>query len=295
MSRSRRTAAIVRAIVLTFVINLAVALAKISVGLLTGLLSVTASGFESLLDTTNNVIGFAAMHQAKRAPDADHPYGHRKYETFAALIVAFMMFLAGTHIFLAAVHRLREGFAPEVGFWPYAAMGLSMLANLFVIGYEGSLGRKLKSEFLRADAAHTATDFLSSIVVLIAIFCVNFGAYWADLAAACVVVLVIVWVGFRLIRGAFSILVDSAQIESRAIEDCAMSVEGICSVHNVRSRGTPDSVAVDLHVKVNPELTVEEGHSLSHDVKKCIIRDFPEVVDVIIHVEPYYGSDECVL
>ena len=278
---------------LTFVINLAVALAKISVGLLTGLLSVTASGFESLLDTTNNVIGFAAMHQAKRAPDADHPYGHRKYETFAALIVAFMMFLAGTHIFLAAMNRFREGFTPQAGFWPYAAMGISMLANIFVIKYEGSLGRKHKSEFLTADAAHTATDFLSSAVVLIAIFCVSLGVPWADLAAACVVVLVIVWVGFRLIRGTFSILVDSAQMDPRVLTDCALSVDGIRSVHNVRSRGTPDSVAVDLHVKVNPDLTVEEGHGLSHKVKDCITRDFPEVVDVVVHLEPYHGGDEC--
>ena len=286
MSRSQRTTAIIRAIVVTFVINLAVSLTKISVGMLTGLLSVTASGFESLLDTTNNVIGFTAMRQAKRAPDADHPYGHRKYETFAALIVAFMMFLAGTHIFLAAVHRFREGFTPQTGFWPYAAMGISMLANIFVIRYEGSLGRKHKSEFLTADAAHTATDFLSSAIVLIAVLCVSFGLPWADLAAACVVVLVIVWVGFRLIRGTFSILMDSAQMDPEVIADCALSVDGICSVHNVRSRGTPDAVAVDLHVKVQPDLTVEEGHRLSHTVKDCIVRELPEVVDVVIHIEP---------
>lgn len=287
MSRSQRTTAIIRAIVVTFVINLAVAMTKISVGLLTGLLSVTASGFESLLDTTNNVIGFTAMRQAKRAPDADHPYGHRKYETFAALVVAFMMFLAGTHIFLAAMNRFREGFTPQTGFWPFAAMGVSMLANLFVIKYEGSLGRKHKSEFLTADAAHTATDFLSSAIVLIAIFCVSLGVPWADLAAACVVVLVIVWVGFRLIRGTFSILVDSAQLDPQVIADCALRVDGIYSVHNVRSRGTPDAVAVDLHVKVKPDLTVEEGHRLSHSVKDCISRELPEVVDVVIHIEPF--------
>lgn len=271
----------------TFVINLTVALTKISVGLLTGLLSVTASGFESLLDTTNNVIGFTAMRQAKREPDADHPYGHRKYETFAALIVAFMMFLAGTHIFLAAMHRFREGFTPQTGFWPYAAMGVSMLANIFVIKYEGSLGRKHKSEFLTADAAHTATDFLSSAVVLIAILCVSLGLPWADLAAACVVVLVIVWVGFRLIRSSFTILVDSAQLDPQAIADCALGLDGVYSVHNVRSRGTPDAVAVDLHVKVQPDLTVEEGHRLSHSVKDCIVSALPEVVDVVIHIEPY--------
>ena len=287
MSRSERATAIIRAIVVTFVINLAVALTKISVGLLTGLLSVTASGFESLLDTTNNVIGFTAMRQAKRAPDADHPYGHRKYETFAALIVAFMMFLAGTHIFLAAMNRFREEFTPQTGFWPYAAMGISMLANLFVIKYEGSLGRKHKSEFLTADAAHTSTDFLSSAVVLIAIFCVSLGLPWADLAAACVVVLVIVWVGFRLIRSSFTILVDSAQLDPQVIVDCALEVDGVCSVHNVRSRGTPDAIAVDLHVKVQPDLTVEEGHRLSHSVKDCISRELPEVVDVVIHIEPF--------
>jgi divalent metal cation (Fe/Co/Zn/Cd) transporter len=106
-----------------------------------------------------------------------------------------------------------------------------------------------------------------------------------------VVVLVIVWVGFRLIRSSFTILVDSAQLDPQVITDCALEVDGVCSVHNVRSRGTPDAIAVDLHVKVKPELSVEEGHRLSHSVKDCIICELPEVVDVVIHVEPC-GQDE---
>ncbi len=295
MHRTQRATIIIRAIAITFAANLLVAVTKIVIGLATGLLSVTASGFESLLDTANNVIGFIAMRQSSRAPDADHPYGHRKFETFAALVVAFMMFLAGTHIFLAAMHRFKSGFLPETGFWPYAAMGFSLLVNALVITYEGRLGRKYNSEFLRADAAHTATDFFSSIVVLIAIFCVGIGAAWADLAAAIIVVLVIAWVGFNLIRQAFSVLIDSAQIDPEVITNCAMGVDGVCSVHEVRSRGTPDSVSIDLHVKVAPKLTVEEGHALSHLVKDCILRALPEVVDVVVHLEPFHGDDECVL
>ena len=295
MLPSGRAAVILRVIIITFFANLLVAAAKVAVGFLTGLLSVTASGFESLLDTLNNLIGLVAVGQSRRRPDAFHPYGHRKFETFAALMVAFMMFFAGTHIFLAALHRVRAGFSPETGFWPYAVMALSMLVNIFVIGYEGSLGRKLRSEFLRADAAHTATDFLSSVIVLLAIICVGLGAVWVDIAAASVVVLIIFWVGFGLIRGAFSILIDSVQLDPRRIENCAMSVPGVRSVHRVRSRGTPDAVMVDLHVKVAPELTVEAGHRLSHRVKDCIVQEFPEAVDVVVHLEPHYGDEECIL
>jgi len=286
MPQSIRSRAVVRAIVTTFCANLVVAGSKIAVGLSTGLLSVTASGFESLLDTLNNVFGYIAMILSQRAPDREHPYGHRKFETFAAMMVAFLMFLAGTHIFLAAVRRLREGVELEPSLWAYGAMALSIAVNVFVIAYESRVGRKYKSEFLVADAAHTSTDLFSSLLVIAAIGFVSAGMQWADLAAAVVVVLIIAWVGFRLIREAFHILTDTAQVDEEEVLRCAISVPGVAEVHNIRSRGTPDAVLVDLHIKVAPSMTVEEGHALSHEVKDCIIRELPAVVDVVVHLEP---------
>jgi cation diffusion facilitator family transporter len=288
--QSIRSQAVLKAIALTFVANLLVASTKIVVGLATGLLSVTASGFESLLDTLNNVFGFAALKLSQRAPDHDHPYGHRKFETFAAVMVAFLMFLAGTHIFLAAVRRLHEGFSPETSTWAYGVMILSIVVNIFVITYENRVGRKFKSEFLMADAAHTSTDLFSSLLVIMAIGFVAAGLAWADLAAAVAVVLIIAWVGFRLIRDAFLILTDSAQLDPKEILRCATSVAGVLEVHNIRSRGTPDAVLVDLHIKVEPTMSVQEGHTLSHAVKDCIIHELPEVVDVVVHLEPATDS-----
>lgn len=292
MGHSIRSRAVLRAIAITFFANLLVASTKIVVGLATGLLSVTASGFESLLDTLNNVFGFTALKLSQRAPDRDHPYGHRKFETFAALMVAFLMFLAGTHIFLAAVRRLREGFTPDTSIWAYSVMVLSIAVNIFVITYENRIGRKFKSEFLVADAAHTSTDLFSSLLVIMAIGFVSAGLTWADLAAAVAVVLIIAWVGFRLIRDAFQILTDTAQISPVEIHRCAASVAGVREIHKIRSRGTPDAVWVDLHIKVQPTMTVQEGHSLSHAVKDCIIHELPEVVDVVVHLEPWAGPTD---
>jgi cation diffusion facilitator family transporter len=279
-----------RVLVLTLVLNLFVSSTKIVIGMLTGLLSVTASGFESLLDSSNNIVGFITLSMAKHGPDERHPYGHRKFETLAALLIAVMLLIAGSQIFIAALRRLHEAPQHQESFWAFVAMAVSIGVNIIVIAYEVRMGKKHSSEFLLTDAAHTSTDLLSSIVVIVGVIGVRFGYPMADAYAAFIIVAVIGWTGLHLIREALNILSDSARIDPKIIEDCAAKVEGVIAVHNIRSRGTPDHIAVDMHVKVKPEMTVEEGHDLSHRVIDCITQEYPQVVDVVVHVEPYHPT-----
>ncbi len=191
---------------------------------------------------------------------------------------------------MAALKRLHEVVPPQSSFWAFVAMGVSIAVNIIVITYELKMGKKHSSEFLLTDAAHTSTDLFSSMVVIAGVVGVYLGFPRADAYAAFIIVAVIAWTGFHLIREAMNILSDSARIDIKAIEECAMKIGGVLGVHNIRSRGTPDSIAVDLHVKVDPKMTVEDGHKLSHAVKDCIIREYAHVVDVVVHLEPYYAT-----
>jgi len=286
-SRARR---ILTVVTLTFVANLFVAAVKIGAGLLLGLMALTASGLESLLDATNNIVGFVGVSLSARRADLRHPYGHRKFETFVALIIAFMMFLAGTQIILSGIERLKGGSVPEVSQGAYFAIIFSMLASLVVSFTEWRFGRIYLSEFLLADAAHTLTDFFASAVVLVSIVLVSAGMLWADFAAAIAVVAIIFFVGFKIIREAFTILVDTTQIDPRKVEFCCIQVNGVKAVHKIRSRGTPDAVKVDLHIKVKSDLPISEANALSHEVKDKLMKEFTQVDDVIVHIEPWYGS-----
>ena len=281
-----------RVLVMTLALNLLVSGTKIIIGLATGLISVTASGFESLLDSSNTIVGFITLNMAKHGPDERHPYGHRKFETLAALLIAVMLLFAGSQIFMAALRRLHEAAPSQNSIWAFVAMGVSIAVNIVVISYELKMGRKYSSEFLLTDAAHTSTDLFSSMVVITGVVGVKLGFPRADAFAAFVIVAVIAWTGFHLIREAMNILSDTARINVKAVEDCALKVGGVLGVHNIRSRGTPDSIAVDLHVKVNPKMTVEDGHKLSHRVKDCIMQEHAHVVDVVVHLEPYYPAPE---
>lgn len=273
---------------MTFIANLLVALGKMAVGLSLGLMALTASGFESLLDASNNVVGYVAVKLSAREADKKHPYGHRKFETFVALIVAFMMFIAGTQIFIEGVQRIKGGSIPQVSGIAFVAIITSMIVSLSVSLVEWRCGKLYQSEFLLADAAHTLTDFFSSFIVLTSLALVSIGIIWADFVAAMVVVIIILLIGFRIIREAFTILVDTSQIDPELLADCCYTVQGVKGVHKIRSRGTPDAVKVDLHIKVERNLSVETAHDLSHRVKQKIMKDFPEVDDVIVHIEPWH-------
>lgn len=290
MASDTRARKILIVVALTFVANLFVATVKIVAGLMLGLMALTASGFESLIDATNNIVGFTVIGLSAQGADKHHPYGHRKFETFVAVIVAFMMFLAGTQIFLEGVQRLAGGNEPEVGQIAYVAIIMSMLTSLIVATTEWRFGKIYHSEFLLADAAHTLTDFFASLVVLLSIILVSAGALWADFSAALVVVAIIFYIGVKIIREAFTILVDTSRLETSLVEFVCLQVDGVKAVHKIRSRGTPDAVKVDLHIKVQRDLPVEDAHSLSHRVKDRLIAEFPQIDDVIVHIEPWYGS-----
>ena len=151
------------------VLNLAVAAAKIALGLATGAISILSDGLHSATDSASNIVGLVGVRLASRPPDEDHPYGHRKFETMASIGILLFLLLALFEILETAIGRLRAGGAPQVSLGAFAVMGATLVVNIAVAAYERREARRLQSEVLLADAHHTTSDVLTSCTVIVAL------------------------------------------------------------------------------------------------------------------------------
>ena len=282
--------AVRRILIVIFVLNIITALAKGIYGLYTDALSMSADGLHSLFDSTANIIGLVGISIAARPPDRDHPYGHGKYESFAAIGIAILLFASCLQLVLAAVDRLQNGSVPDVTRLSFAIMALTLIINIGVSSYEYILGRRLKSSILVADSLHTRSDVYASVGVMLGLVAVRMGYPLADPLIALFICLLIVHTGLEIIRESSTALLDRAAIDEQVIVDLARSVEGVCSCHAVRTRGMAEEIYVDLHIGVEASLPMDQAHAVGEDVERAIKRSIPEVRDVVVHLEP---RDHC--
>jgi cation diffusion facilitator family transporter len=290
-----RVDAIRRVLWIILILNFMVAFAKLGYGVFTHSVSMTADGFHSMSDGTSNIIGLLGMAIAVRPADRDHPYGHSKYETFASAVIGVMLLLAAWRVGSSAIERLMNPGEPlTVDALSFVVMFVTLAVNIFVARYERAVGKRLGSEILVADSSHTSSDILVSIGVIIGLVFVKLGFPIADPLIGLVVAGFIVAAAWSVFRSANETLADRARIAPAAVKDVALKVEGVLGVHNVRTRGPASEVYVDLHVQVDPTVTVAEGHATAERVEKAICDEIEQVADVIAHLEPLdaYQSDK---
>lgn len=266
--------------------NLAVAGAKLVFGYATGAVSIISDGYHSLADGASNVMGLIGLRIAGKPPDADHPYGHRKFETLAAAGIFVFLLLVVIEVVETAVTRLRTGTAPQVSVYSYAVMAVSVAVNLWVVRYESGEGRRLHSELLIADAAHTRSDVWTSVAVLISLAAVRLGYPTLDALGAILVAGFIARTGYQIGMETSGILADRVVLDEEQIRGVVMSVPDVLGCHQIRTRGTYDHTFLDLHVWFAQDTTLFEAHRLSHVVKDRLMETFPQIADAIIHIEP---------
>ena len=272
-------------------LNLIVALAKLVYGMRSGAIAITADGLHSVLDASSNVLGLVGMSIARRPPDDNHPYGHRKYETFAALGIAAMLFFGCYEIVAAAVERLGHPRLSKVSPVGIGVMLATLAVNLFVIRTEQREGERLGSELLLADAAQTRSDAVASLIVLGSFVAIWLGIGWADVAAAGLIVVFILRAGIGILKTTLSTLSDERRIEPALVEQVALEEPGVMEAHNVRSRGPADDIHLDLHVLVDPRMAIASAHEVGHRVEQRLRDRWPGLTDVVVHVEPALESE----
>jgi cation diffusion facilitator family transporter len=267
-------------------LNLAVALAKIALGYYTGAVSIISDGFHSLTDTASNVVALVGVSVARRPPDADHPYGHRKYETMASLGILVFLVVVLVEVLSAAADRLVNGGTPRVFPEGIALMTATLIVNLFVVSYELREGRRLNSEVLRADAKHTRSDVLTTGAVLGALLGVWWGYPLLDPMAALLVAGFIGQACWSIAQEASRILGDQIVIAERDVRTVVQSVPGVIGCEKIRTRGSADYAFLDLHLWLDGNMALKDAHSASHVVKDRLMTKFPQLADVVIHIEP---------
>ena len=268
-------------------LNLFVALAKLVWGTISGSVAMQADGFHSMFDGVSNVVGLVGMGLASRPADRDHPYGHGKYETYASAAIGAMLVFAAYRVGSAAFERLLgEGPPPEVTAISFVVMIGTLLINLAVTAWERSAGRRLGSSILVADASHTASDAFVSIGVMIGLLFVRLGYPKADAVTALIVSAVIVFTAWRVFKEASVTLSDAARIPASDICDVVLGVPGVLGCHHVRTRGSEAEVYVDLHIQVDAQRTVADGHEIAEATERAVADRFEQVADVIVHLEP---------
>ena len=268
------------------VLNFAVAAAKIALGLTTGAVSVLSDGFHSLTDTASNVVAIIGVRIAGTPPDADHPYGHRKFETMASVGILLFLLLVLIEVLTAAWNRFQDGGEPAITTMTFVVMGGTFMVNLFVVFYERAAAARLRSEVLLADAHHTLSDLLTSATVTAALIGVRYGYAWLDPAAALVVAVFIGYACWEIFQSTTGILADRIVIPEEGIRAVVTSVPEVLGSHHIRTRGSADFVFLDLHVWMDPAMPLERAHTLSHVVKDRLMARFPQIKDAIIHIEP---------
>lgn len=286
LSVADRNDAIRRVLVGLLVANIAVVIIKFVVGWGTGSLAVAGDAIHSSVDALNNVLGLAVMRVAAKGPDDEHPYGHAKFESLGALLILVFLSVTIFELMKGAVARLTGPDRPlVVDTVQVILLSVTLLVNIWVSWYETRAGRRLKSELLLADAAHTRVDVIITIAVLIGLYMSRVGQVWADSVLAIVVSLLIGRVGFQILKRSMPALVDERALDRTDIQGVAERVPGVKSAYAIRSRTAAAIRFAELTIAVDGQENVAAAHRIADAVEEQLRRTL-DVQEVVVHVEP---------
>lgn len=274
----------------SLLVNVFLAVTKIAVGIVGNAHALVADGIESTVDIISSLIVWSGLRISARPPDDDHPYGHGKAESIAAVAAALLLFGAAALIAVQSIREIRTPHhAPE---WYTVVVLVGIVAlkeTMFRLVLRA--GEEMDSQALRSDAWHHRSDALTSVAAFVGISIALIGGEGYEIAddiaalAACAVIVVN---AARLLRPAMDEVMDAAvpaATEAR-LRELAASVDGVVDVEKTRVRKSGTGLLMDIHVEVDGRLTVRAGHEIAHAVKDRILAAGFGVVDVVVHVEP---------
>jgi cation diffusion facilitator family transporter len=275
-----------RVLWITLGLNVVVCAAKIIVGKLSGSMAMVADGYHSLTDGGNNIAGLVITGYAYAPPDEGHPYGHRKFETAATLGLALALLSVAYHLIVEALSRTSGAELPDIGPLAWAVMLVTLVVNMFVASYEARQGRKLQSSYLIADSAHTRSDIYVTLGVIASFAGARAGVVWMDGLMSIGIAVFIAYLGVQILVGSFHTLTDRAVIPAEALAPIVRAVPGVIDCREIRTRGGPGSVHVDLIVHVDGAMPLRDAHDIADWIEAALMMQRPDIVDVVVHLEP---------
>lgn len=271
------------------VANLAVTVMKIVVGSLTNSSSVLADGFHSLSDSASNIVGIVGISIAARPKDKTHPYGHTKFEMLSSLFIGMMMVFIALKIVSEAILQIKNPESLNMTTISFVILIITLIINIIVTKYEYSVGKKVNSYILVSDSLHTKSDVYVSLGVLITLICIKLGfPVIIDKLVSFVVGIFILHGAYEIFKSTISILVDSAVIDENIIREIVVEFSEIKYIKNIRSRGCENDIYIDMDIMVEPDMTVEKSHELTHNIENTMREKLNKNIQVATHIEPFH-------
>ena len=288
MNKQDRTKASQKVTLVGAVIDLALGIFKVIAGVLGNSGALIADGIHSFSDLlSDGIVLYAAKHSAEEADD-EHPYGHERFETVATLGLAIILAIIGVGIIYDAFERLFNPSELSHNALLLSVAALSIFSKEALYWYTLKVAKTYKSDMLKANAWHHRSDALSSVVVFIGILGSLNGYLYLDGVAAVVVGFMIIYIAWKLGLGATKELVDSSidADQVKQLRDSIGRISGVNSVHSLRTRKIGHTISCDVHVQVDPFLSVSEGHIISVSVERVAKECLENLNDVTVHIDP---------
>lgn len=271
------------------VVNVCLTAMQIVVGLLAHSMALVADAMHTLSDIVADAFVLWANRKGARAADDNHPYGHGRFETAASLVLGILLVLTGAGILISAAGRLQQvGTLPPVGVAAIWAALITLAGKEALFRYMLRVAERLRSPMLIANAWHARADALSSLVVAAGVGGALLGFTFADAVAAIVVGAMIIKAGAGFAWEALEELIDTGlpAAEVAAIRSTLLATPGVEALHELRTRRMAHRVFVDVHLQVDGEITVREGHAIGEEARRRVLAAHPEVIDVLVHLDP---------
>jgi len=272
------------------VVNVLLSAVKFALGILGHSQAVVADAVHSLSDMVTDLLVLFGLKFWSAPADEEHPYGHQRIETIITLFISMLLVVVSFKIGWSAIERLGQPTeAPPLAFAVFGPL-ISIIAKEVLFRKTRAVGKRIHSSALIANAWHHRSDALSSIPALVTVGIAAIGPQWAflDALGAVLVAGLIIKVAWDIASPALSELCErgAEDEELHEISKLAESVEGVCSIHRLRSRRLGTGWFVDLHVMVDGDLSVREGHDIATAVQRLLLVNGPDVADVTVHIEP---------
>lgn len=274
------------------VLNILVAVIKAFIGFKAGSLSIFGDAVHSGIDSLNNIIALVMIKLAAEPPDENHPYGHSKFETLGALAVVAFLAIASFELVEKSILRLlNPSDFPVIEPLTIYLLLATLAINIFVWLYESNAAKKYNSQLLKADAAHTFSDILITVSILLSVIFISQGYLWLDPLLGLFIALIIIRSGIEILKETVPVLVDEAWVQEDDLRDLIMSTTKVAGFSHLRSRRVHEHAFMEMTVRFDTD-SLSEAHALSHEIEEKILEKYGEV-QVTIHIEPSDNLGSC--
>jgi cation diffusion facilitator family transporter len=263
-------------------VNLVVMLSKLSIGLMTNSTAIVADSIHSLADIANNIIAWFTIKVSESPADEDHHYGHQKFEQIAVLVLASLLTIVAFEVITEAFSRFGQPVEQSI-------IGLGVMVGVLIVNicltvWQRGWAKRLHSQILKADASHTLSDVLTTIVVIFGWQFAAQGYYWLDPIFAIIVSCMIFYMAFKLFCSAVPILVDYSDVDRHKLAEALGHLSKVNKIVRVRVRQTSNGREADIIAKVNPDLTVTELQVITNEIQALLLDKFT-IQEVMVNFE----------